>query len=48
MRKPAKASKPKFSTYSKPRKRRKPAKKLRSFLSDIVEEAWDFAEDIFD
>ncbi len=33
---------------AKPRKRSKPKKRRKSLFSKALEEAWDFAEDIFD
>ena len=50
-RKPAKPAKPAHLTWQtlpKKRKKSKPKKRRKSFFSDMLEEAWDFAEDIFD
>lgn len=44
--KPARPKRP--EPYEKPRKSYKRKKRRKSLLSEVVEEIWDFAEDIFD
>ncbi len=47
-RKPAKRARPSQPTFYKPRKSYKQKKRRKSFFSEMIEEIWDFAEDIFD
>lgn len=45
---PTRAVQPKFQSSPKPKKRKKPKKRRDPFFKDLLEDAWDFVEDIFD